>query len=107
VEAIIPAVVSANVHPPNEAALPAACNRRYTDFKAAIEFLIVLIAGNLLPVHPVRRRLDEPRFQMVITRTTTMRPDCVVSWHNPLFLEVVAYPIVSRMRNIEFRIAIS
>jgi hypothetical protein len=36
---------------------------------------------------------------MEFTRTTTKRADCVVSWHNPPLLEIVAQPIVPRVTN--------
>jgi hypothetical protein len=69
--------------------------------------MVVLLAGDLPPALPVHRRLDEPRFQMPISRTIIICADCVVCWHNPVLLEIVAYPIVPRVQNIFFLIAIS
>jgi hypothetical protein len=62
--------------------------------------LVVLLAGDRPPSLPVRQRLHEPRFQMLMAWTTAIRADCVMSWHNPPLLEIVAYSIVPRVRNI-------
>jgi hypothetical protein len=37
---------------------------------------------------------------MLAARTTIICADCVVSWHNPPLLEIVAQPIVPRVKNI-------
>jgi hypothetical protein len=105
VKAVTPTVVPADVHDPDEAALLAIRNRKCSSQKAAVELLIVLLAGDLSPALPVFRHFDEPRFQMSTARTITIRADCVVSWHNPPLLEIIAYPIVPRVRNIFFFLA--
>jgi hypothetical protein len=96
VNGVIPPVVPADVHQPDEAALPATRNGKCAKKPLAVEQLVVLLAGDI----PVRRRLDEPRFPMRIARTLFIRADCVVCWHNPPLLEIIAHPIVPRVRNI-------
>jgi hypothetical protein len=53
-------VIPADVRQPDEAALPATRNGKYASKPAAVELLVVFLS----PALPVRRRLDEPRFQM-------------------------------------------
>jgi hypothetical protein len=43
---------------------------------------------------------------MSIARTPVIRADCVVSCHNPALLEIVAHPIVPRVRDIFPTVAI-
>jgi hypothetical protein len=70
-------VIPADIHEPDEAALLAARNRKRARKIGAVELLVVL-AGDLPPALPVRRRLDEPRFQMILARSPRDRADCVV-----------------------------
>jgi hypothetical protein len=104
---VTPVVIPFDVDQPDAAALLAARNRKCVGKPLAVELFVVLLAGDLSPVLPVRRRLDEPRFQMFTARTIAIRADCVVSWHNPPLLEIVANPIVPRVRNIFFLVAVS
>jgi hypothetical protein len=53
----------------------------------------------------MRRHLDEPRFQMHITRPTIRRADCVVCWHNPPLFEITAHSIIPCVRNVIFLLA--
>jgi hypothetical protein len=99
-------VIPADVHQPDEAALPAARNRKYGSKQAAGEFPVVLLTGNLLPVLPVNQCLDKPRFQ-ISAGITIIRAECVVRWKNLPLLEIRADPIVPRIRNIFFLHAIS
>jgi hypothetical protein len=87
---VIPKVIPDDVHQPDEAALPAARNRKCATKPLAVELLIFLLVGDLPPILPVHRRLDEPRFPLIIARRTTRRADCVVRWRNPPLLEIVA-----------------
>jgi hypothetical protein len=98
---VIPVVVCADVYQPDEATLSTARNRKCGSKPAAVELLIVLLA-RWLPVLPIRRHLDELRFQMPIARIIPPHADCVVRWHDPPLLEIVADPIVPRVRNIFF-----
>jgi hypothetical protein len=98
-KAVIPEVVPADVHEPDKAALPAARNRKCATKPVAVELPVVLLAGEL-PLALPAGGLDEPRFQMRKARAIFMRADCVVSWHNPPLLEIVAHPVVLRVRNI-------
>jgi hypothetical protein len=72
-KAVIPEVIPASVHQPDDAALLAARNRKRASRTRSVDLLAVLIAGDLPPVLPVRRCLDEPRFQMCPARTSTHR----------------------------------
>jgi hypothetical protein len=65
VEAVTPEVIHADIHEPDEPALLAARNRKCAGKPVAVQLLVVLLAGNLLPVLPVRRSLNEPRFQLI------------------------------------------
>jgi hypothetical protein len=73
---ITAAVISADVHRPDEAALPAARNRKSASEILAAELLVVLLAGDLPPLLPVPRRLDDPRIRMFIARNSCI---CVVT----------------------------
>jgi hypothetical protein len=53
-----------DVDQPDEAALPATRHRKCASKKLAVELFAVLAVVRLPPALPVRRRLDEPRFQM-------------------------------------------
>jgi hypothetical protein len=53
-------VVFANAHEPDEAARAAARNPECSCRPAVIQFLVVLMPVDLLPVIPVKRRLDQP-----------------------------------------------
>jgi hypothetical protein len=99
---VIPVVIPADVHQPDEAALHATRNHKCASRQPAVDLAVVLLAGNLPPVLPVRPDLNQPRFQMRAVRTSTIRADCVVSWLNPPLIEIVAYPIVPHVRNIFF-----
>jgi hypothetical protein len=79
---VIPEVVPADFHQPDEAELPAARNRECASKQGAIELIVVLLAGDLLPALPINRSLDEQRSQMATARTVNTRADCVVCWHN-------------------------
>jgi hypothetical protein len=59
VNGVIPAVVPADVHQPDETALPAARNPKCGSKPLAIELLVALLAGDLPPALPLHRRLDE------------------------------------------------
>jgi hypothetical protein len=96
-KAVAPTMVSTDVHWPDEAALRAARNRKCASKPLGVELLVVLLAADLPPALPVRRRLDEPRFQMRKARATTIRADRMVCWHNPPLIEIVAQPIVPRV----------
>jgi hypothetical protein len=102
---VIPAVVPADVHEPDAAALLAARNRKYTNKTITVEMLAFLIAGDLPPVLSVRRRLNEPRLQMATARIVICE-DWIVGWHNPLLIEIITRAIVPRMRNILPKVAI-
>jgi hypothetical protein len=106
-KAVNPIVVPADIHQPDEAALSAARNRKCGGKSAAVQLSVVLLAGDLPPALPVRRRLVEPRFQMRTARTTSIRVDCAVRWCNPPLLEIAADSIVSRVRNIFLLLDIS
>jgi hypothetical protein len=60
---VTPDVISVDIHQSDEAALSSGRNRTCTIKTPAIELPLVLLAGDLSPTLPVRRRLDEPRFQ--------------------------------------------
>jgi hypothetical protein len=60
VKAVIPVVIPADVHQPDEAAVPAASNRKCACKKHVAELFAVLLAGDIPLAIPVRRRLDEP-----------------------------------------------
>jgi hypothetical protein len=62
---VTPEVIPANVHQPDEPVLLAARNCKCAGKPVAVELLVVLLAGDLLPVLPVRRRFDKPRFQLI------------------------------------------
>jgi hypothetical protein len=62
---VTPEVIPADVHQPDESELLAARNRKCAGKPVAVELLVVLLAGDLLPVLPIRRRFDEPRFQLI------------------------------------------
>jgi hypothetical protein len=51
-ELVTPEVIPADVHQPDEAALPAARNRKCASKISAVEALVVLLAGNLPPAFP-------------------------------------------------------
>jgi hypothetical protein len=72
-------VIPADVHQPDEVALPAARNRKCVSTPGTVELLVVLLAGGLMPAFPVCRRLDEPGFQMKYARSVTFVPimECV------------------------------
>jgi hypothetical protein len=72
-----------------------------------VELLTALLTGDLLPALPVRRLLNQPRFQMPIARISTISAACGVSWYNPPLLEIVAQEIVPRMYDIFFLAALS
>jgi hypothetical protein len=98
---ITPEVVPADLNQPDKVALPAARNRKRASQQLVGELLVVLLAGDLPPALPVHRRLDQPRFQMpTARRTIIIQANCVVRWHNPPLLEIVAHPIAPRVRNI-------
>jgi hypothetical protein len=99
-KAVIPGVIFADVYQPDETAFPATRNLKCGSKQFTVEVFVVLLAGDLLLVLPVRQRLDEPRFQMRTTWSTPKRADCVVCWHNSLLLQIVAHPIVPRLLNI-------
>jgi hypothetical protein len=65
-------VVLADVHQPDEAALPATSKRKCATSKCAIELSVIFLAGDLPPALPIRRRFDEPRFQMIQARMITI-----------------------------------
>jgi hypothetical protein len=67
-KAVVPVVIPADLHEPDEAALLAVRDGESASKLRAVELLLVLLAGNLPPVLPVRRRLDEPRLQMGFIR---------------------------------------
>jgi hypothetical protein len=98
---VIPVVVRADVHQPDEATLSTARNRKCGSKPAAVELLIVLLAG-WMPVLPIRRHLGELRFQMSIARIIPTRADCVVRWHDPPLLEIVADPMFRMCRIFSF-----
>jgi hypothetical protein len=52
VKAVIPTVVPADIHQPDETALPAARNRKCTGKIFAVELLVVLLAGDLRQLIP-------------------------------------------------------
>jgi hypothetical protein len=62
---VTPEVIYADIHQPDEPALLAARNRKCAGEPVAVELLVVLLAGDLLSVLPVRRRFDEARFQLI------------------------------------------
>jgi hypothetical protein len=98
--AVIPAVIPGNVHEPNEAAVAATRDRKCACKPVSVELIVALLAGEIPSLLPVRRCLDEPRFQMRIAQTSVIRVDCVVRWHDSPFQEVAPHPIVPGVRNI-------
>jgi hypothetical protein len=110
-KAVIPEVVLANVHQPDEAALPAARDRKCACKPLAVELLVAqpatTFAVHLPPARTVQGRLDDPRSQMRIAKSLAIRADRVVSWHNSPRFEVVPHPIVPRVRNVFCPLAIS
>jgi hypothetical protein len=96
-KAVTPRVIPTDVHEPDEVAARAVHNRKCAANPVTI---IVLSAGDLPPSFPVRRRFDEPRLHMVTALMIRIRTDCVVGWHNPPLIEIVAYPIVPPVRDI-------
>jgi hypothetical protein len=64
VNAVIPEVIPADVHQPDEVTFIGVRNRKYACKTWAVELPIVLLAGDLPPALSIRRRLNEPRFQM-------------------------------------------
>jgi hypothetical protein len=74
----MPVVVLASVHQPDEAALPAARKSKCASKPLAVELIVALLAGDLPTDLLVQGRLDEPRFHMIIARTSNTRSDCVV-----------------------------
>jgi hypothetical protein len=62
---VTPEVIPVDVHQPDEPAPLAARNCKYSGKPVAVELLVVLLASDLLPVLPVRRRFDEPRFRLI------------------------------------------
>jgi hypothetical protein len=73
-------VVRADISKPGKAALAASHNQKCACKIYAIELVVFLIAGDLPPALPVHRRLDEPGFQMRITRSAIMYADSAMSW---------------------------
>jgi hypothetical protein len=59
--AVTPAVIPTDVHQSDEAAGPATRDGKCATKKRAFELLVVILVGNVPPVPPVRRRLDEPQ----------------------------------------------
>jgi hypothetical protein len=49
---------------------------------------VVLVAGDLLPARTVRRRVDEPPFQMRSAPPEMICVDYALSWQNPRLLEI-------------------
>jgi hypothetical protein len=95
-------VIPTDRHQPDEPALRGPRNRKCACKSPAVELLVALLAANLLPTLPVRQCLDEPRFQMRSTGTTTIRADCVVCWHNRLLFETIAQPVILRVLNTRY-----
>jgi hypothetical protein len=62
--------------------------------------LVVLSVVHLAPLLPLRRRLDEPRSQMMTIRNPIIQADGIMCWDDPPPLEIVTHPIVPRARNI-------
>jgi hypothetical protein len=88
-------VIPADVHQWNEAALPAARNR-----KCACESVAGCPPRGRLPTSSLRP--PTPRratISMRQSRIITIHTDCVVRWHNPPLLESVGRPVVLRVRN--------
>jgi hypothetical protein len=104
---VIPEVIHADVHQPDQATLPTTRNRKCTTKIQAVELLDALLVGDPPPALPFGRRLDEPWSQMISARSTPIRADCIVRWHNPPLLEIVAPLIVPRVQNIFIVTAIS
>jgi hypothetical protein len=98
--AVTPGIIPADVHEPDEAALSTARNRKCASKIWAVELLVVLLAGDLPPTLPVRRRLDQARFQMIIAPRTIIGADCVACWANSPLLDLIANPIVPCVRNL-------
>jgi hypothetical protein len=63
-------MILADLHHP---AILAPSNLKCASEPLAIESLVILLAGDLSPALPIRRRLDEPRFQMGTAQRTTVR----------------------------------
>jgi hypothetical protein len=79
---VTPRVIPADVHEPDEAAIPPVRNHKCASSPAAIDAIVVLFAGYLPPSFPILRRLDEPRLHMAAALMIPMQMDCVVSRHN-------------------------
>jgi hypothetical protein len=104
-KAATPAMVLPDLLQPDAATLPGARKRKCASRFAAVGLLVIVLMGDPAPAVPIRRRLDEPRFQMPTGWITSMRADCSVCSHNPLFLKLGAKRIVPCVGNSFFLFA--
>jgi hypothetical protein len=63
-------------------------NRGLSSDYITVGFIVIFLVVNFPPLLPARRRLDGPRLQMKLARTTRIRADCVSGWCNRRFAGV-------------------
>jgi hypothetical protein len=63
-------------------------------YNISVELVVVPLVVDDNLIISVHRPLDDPRPEVATFRLSGEAPDCVVGWHDPLCLELGAYPVV-------------